>query len=128
MENKQVNERKINLSISEGEPFFSHEMSINFNPTQFILDFKCVTPRVDPRTRDGTAVLSLKHNVVMIEPYHAKQMLNALGEVIEKYEKKFGKIKIPSALAQIEKEVQKKSKTKKSEDGAKTGKFPSYLG
>ncbi len=33
----------INLAISDGDPFFAHEVSINFNPMQFILDFRCIS-------------------------------------------------------------------------------------
>lgn len=131
MNKEPVKERRINFTISEGEPFFSHELSVNFNPTQFILDYKCITPRVDARSNDGSTVLSLKHNVVMMEPYHAKQMLDVLTNVIGKYEKRFGKIQKPNALVKLEKEVKKKSKpnakkTKTEEDIV--GSFPRYLG
>jgi len=42
-------EKKVNFGIEDGDNFFAHEVSVNFNPTQFVLDFKCITPRVDPR-------------------------------------------------------------------------------
>jgi hypothetical protein len=96
MEKQTQNEKqKINLNIGDASAdFFAHEASINFNPTQFILDFKCITPRVDPRTKEN-AVINLKHNIVMLETFHAKKLYELLGEVIKRYEKEFGKIEKP---------------------------------
>lgn len=124
-------ERKVNFSINEGEPFFSHELSINFNPTQFIFDFKCVTPRVDARSSDGTTILSLKHNVVMVDPYHAKQIVKVLAEMLEKYEKRFGEIRLPKALQVLETEAKKSKKASeknKQKDIGEAGEVPNYLG
>ena len=53
-------QKKINISINEGMEFFAHELSVNFNPTQFIFDFKCITPRVDPRSKE-VPHLNIKH-------------------------------------------------------------------
>ena len=104
------------------QDFFAHEASINFNPTQFILDFKCITPRVDPRAKDS-AVINLKHNIVIVDAYHAQRLYELMGEVIQKYEKEFGKIEKPKQLKIIEK---KNKKSDKSDD--KTTGTPSYLG
>ena len=60
----------ININIQDGEPIFAHEMSVNFTPTQFVLDFKCITPRNDPRSKTRASFL-LKHSVVMVDPWHA---------------------------------------------------------
>ena len=86
-------EERINLSINDGEAFFAHELSINFNHLQFVFDFKSVTPRVDPRSRDKASIV-MKHNVVLTDPYHAKRVYELLGNVIGKFEKEFGKIEI----------------------------------
>ncbi len=114
-------EERINLHINEGEPFFAHELSINFNPTQFVFDFKCITPRVDPRSQTKASI-SLKHNVVMVDPYHAKRILGLLQEVVKKYEKEFGKIEKPKSISEFEK------KHKKREGKKDTTETPSYLG
>ncbi len=114
--------KKINLGINDGKEFFAHEMSINFNPTQFIFDFKCITPRVDPRSKD-VPYLSIKHNVVMVEVHHAKKIHELLGRVISDYEKKLGKIELPKAVKKARKES-KKAKDEKSTEQA----VPSYLG
>lgn len=114
-------EKKVNVNINEGDAFFAHEVSMNFNPMQFSFDFKCITPRQDMRSSEN-AVIALKHNVVMVDPYHAKSIHELLGRVITDYEKKFGKIEKPKALKKIEKDAKKKIK----EDKKTT--MPSYLG
>ena len=114
-------EKKINLSINEGSAFFAHEASINFSPTQFILDFRCVTPRVDPRSNEAPTI-HMAHKAIMTEPYHAKKIYELLGNMIEKYEKEFGKIEKTKAMAIMEK------KRKKSEEKDVSETAPSYFG
>ena len=116
-------EKKINLSINEGNAFFAHEASINFSPTQFILDFRCVTPRVDPRSNEAPTI-HMSHSVIMAEPYHAKKIHELLGKMLEKYEKEFGKIEIPEAL----KAMEKKSKKREKEEKGMIESAPSYFG
>ena len=115
-------QESINVSIADGEPFFAHEVTVNFTPTQFTFDFKCITPRNDMRAKTGASFL-LKHNVVMVDVWHAKAFLDVLQNVLSKYEETFGKIKKPAALEKAEKtqkELNKKAPVK--------GESPSYLG
>jgi len=99
-------DKKINVSISDGSSSFAHEASINYSPTQFIFDFKNVTPRVDPRSSESPTIHIL-HNVVMLEPFHAKRFYELLGEMISKYEKDFERIDKPKAVKLIEKRAKK---------------------
>lgn len=115
--------KNVNMNIQDGDAFFAHELSINFNPLQFIFDFKCVTPRVDPRSRESI-VLNLKHNVVMMDPFHAKRMLELMAKVVKDYEKEFGKIEKPKQLEKYEKKAKKKGKKGKEEKTI----APSYMG
>jgi len=116
-------EEKINLNINEGDAFYAHELSINFNPLQFVFDFKSVTPRVDPRSKDRASIV-LKHNVVLVDPYHAKRVYDLLGSVLKKYEKEFGKIEKPSPLKVVEKKSKKEAKKLSSKEKIET---PSYI-
>jgi hypothetical protein len=116
-------EKKISLSVNDGMDFFANEVSVNFSPTHFNLDFKCITPRVDMRSRDST-VLSIKHNLVILDPYHLKNFHEILGDVIKKYEKNFGKIKKPNQLEKAE----KNAKQKINQETTKTKVVPNYLG
>ncbi len=111
---------QVNLNIMEGDAFFAHEASINYNPTQLILDFKCITPRTDPRSKKPN--FQLKHNVIMLDPWHAKALLSLLTDVIKRYEKDFGKIKKPKALEKAEK-LRKENSGKKEPDVV-----PNYMG
>ncbi len=116
------NKEPINIQIIDGEPFFAHEMTANFTPTQFSFDFKCITPRVDPRSKKPSFLL--KHNVIMVEPYHAKMILSVLNNVVKKYEEEYGAIKKPKAIITAEK------KHKKAIAAAKDtiSETPTYLG
>ena len=114
------------MNISDGTEFFAHEISVNFNPTQFTLDFKCITPRVDPRSKEK-ATFSLKHNVVMLDVWSAKQFHGILTTALKQYEGQFGKIDLPKALKKIKKE-QEKNAPKKVKNEVKKTTMPSYLG
>ena len=106
-------QKNVNVSVNEGDAFFCHELSINFNPMQFIFDFKSVTPRVDVRSKNSP-IINIKHNAVMVEPYHAKKMLELLGKVVSDYEKEFGKIEKLKAVAKMEKKMKQVSTDKKT--------------
>ena len=118
-------EKKVNLSIHEGGEFFAHELSINYNPTQFVFDYKCITPRVDPRSQESP-IVAIKHNVILADPYHAKKMHELLGKILDKYEKDYGKIEKPKAMKAFEKKHKKKKKGKDEEDNTKVA--PNYFG
>ncbi len=116
--------QSINIVISDGEPFFAHEVSVNYTPTQFTLDFKCITPRTDPRSQKPNFLM--KHNVVMIEPWHLKSLMEVLSNVVKKYEDDFGKVGKPKPLLDAEKKH--KSMMKKAKGAKEKTTAPSYLG
>jgi len=122
MAKEQERIQKGTVYITDGEPFFAHEVTMNFTPTQFTLDFKCITPRNDPRNK-STACFSLKHNVVMVDPWHAKAIQQVLSNMIKRYEEEYGKIEKPKALSKAEKK--QKSILEETE---KTEIAPSYFG
>ena len=122
-----MEKQSINLSINDGEPFYAHEVSVNFNPMQFIVDFRSVTPRNDPRTKGGRPSINLKHNVVMVDPWHMVQVKELFGRMVEAYEKEFGKIKKPKAIELFEKKHKKAAKESKDESTTET-EVPSYFG
>lgn len=116
-----IDSNKINISISDGDAFFAHQASINFNPTMLFLDFKNITPRIDERS-PSRATLVMKHNVIMLEPYHALVFRDLLNRVLKDYEKEFGKIEKPQSIKNLEKKKGSASKEKENEDA------PSYFG
>jgi hypothetical protein len=114
--------KKISLGINDGQEFFAHELTVNFNPTQFILDFKCITPRSDPRTKENPYV-NIKHNVVLVDVFHTKKINELLGKMVNEYEKKYGKIEMPKALKKLQKE-----KKESQDDKSTKQSIPSYFG
>jgi hypothetical protein len=101
---------EVNMNIHDGVAFFAQETSINFSPGQMVLDFKNVTPRIDPRNKQGPTFV-LQHSVIVIDPYHAKQLHNILGDAIKKYETEFAKIEKSKAILKAEKKQKDKPKS-----------------
>lgn len=108
-----ASEKKVSMNIEDGTDFFAHETSINFSPTQFVIDFKNLTPRIDPRS--GTSpIVVLRHNVIMLDPMHAKKLAEIFTNVIKRYEKEFGAIEVSKALLKHEKKLKRKNKKQKT--------------
>ena len=105
---------QLRLDVGDAGPeFFSDEVAISHGPTKFILDFKSITPRMDVPGQPPRQML--KHNVVKMDPYLAKEFHDVLKQNIDKYEKKFGKIEKPKQLEKAEKDAKKKGKEKKQD-------------
>ncbi len=116
-------EDKINMNIDDGKAFFANELSINFNPMQFFFDFRRISPRNDPRSKGRPSVLC-EHNVIITDPYHVKEIHRVLTNMISAYEKEFGEITKPEALAKFEEKKKKESKDKPKDEVS----TPSYFG
>ena len=100
---------QVNLRVRDGEQFYSNESSINFNPNEIVLDFKCMTHAHDLADKRGLVV---RHNTVILNPFHAKNFLGMLSKVVRDYETKFGDIKKPESVKKAEKIVKKEQKKK----------------
>ncbi|MEM3374567.1 MAG: DUF3467 domain-containing protein [Candidatus Woesearchaeota archaeon] len=123
------NEKKVKFDIDNGNVFFADEIGIIHNPLRIMLDFRSVTPRVDIRNQEFQPIV-IKHNVVILDPFMAKNLLELLKQNIANYEKQFGKIKQPEQLRKINRK-QKKSNIKNEtniEKNNKNEKTPAYLG
>jgi hypothetical protein len=79
---QQIN---IELGEKEGEGIYSNLAIITHSPAEFVIDFTRVLPGV-PKAR--------VHARIIMTPQHAKMLLNALKDNIDKFEKKFGEIRI----------------------------------
>ena len=110
-------ERNVNVQIDHRkEGFYSDSISIIYNPSKFILDFKQNTPRIDQVHGKSQETIAVKHNVIILDVKFAKIFLNTLTKSIEGYEKKHGKIQTP-------KKPKKKGKTE-----VVSGKEEGYIG
>ena len=89
-------DKRINVSVDHGEPvFFSDNVTVSHNQSKFIIDFSQTTPRFDNVGGDMQQSLVIKHKSIMIEPQFAKIIMELLEKNVKKYEKVFGKIKVP---------------------------------
>lgn len=86
-ENKEAqNQNQINIELSEdiAEGVYSNLAMIAHSNSEFVIDFIRLMPGV-PKARVKSRVI--------ITPEHAKRLLAALGDNIDKYEATFGPIK-----------------------------------
>ncbi|WP_113652290.1 DUF3467 domain-containing protein [Pedobacter namyangjuensis] len=85
MENEQ-NENQINIELSEeiAEGIFSNLAIITHSNTEFVLDFIRVMP--------GVPKAKVKSRIILT-PEHAKRLLLAMQDNVEKFEAINGKIK-----------------------------------
>lgn len=84
-EEKKNNQNQLNIELSEevAEGTYSNLAIITHSNSEFVLDFVRVMPGV-PKAR-------VKSRVVLT-PFHAKRLLNALGDNLRKFEANFGTI------------------------------------
>ena len=81
--------QQINIEIGEkeAEGIYSNLAIISHSPAEFVIDFTRVVPGV-PKAK--------VHARIITTPQHAKMLLKALKENIDKFEAKFGEVKIES--------------------------------
>jgi hypothetical protein len=85
---EQTQQLNIELGEKEAEGIYSNLAIITHSNAEFVIDFTRVLPGV-PKAR--------VHARVVMTPVHAKLLLNALRDNIEKFERRFGEIQIGDA-------------------------------
>ena len=75
---------KVTIDEATSEGHYVNFANILHNPTEFVLDFGRMVPG-----RPDAKVMSR----VLMTPYHAKQLLRALQQNIELYERSYGPIR-----------------------------------
>lgn len=83
-QSQQIN---IELGEKEAEGIYSNLAIITHSPAEFIIDFTRIVPGV-PKAKVHARIIST--------PQHAKMLMKALKENIEKFEARFGEIRIDS--------------------------------
>jgi hypothetical protein len=86
-QNNQPQGQQINIELGEKEAdgIYSNLAIITHSPAEFIIDFTRLVPGV-PKAK--------VHARIITTPQHAKMFLKALKDNIEKFEARFGEIKI----------------------------------
>lgn len=94
MAEKQNDQNKLEISVPAElmEGVYSNLAVITHSSAEFILDFIRVMPQ--------TAKAPVKSRVVMA-PEHAKRLLFALQNNVQRYEQAFGEIRFPGTPAQM---------------------------
>ena len=77
---------QINIELDEtiAEGIYSNLAIINHSASEFVLDFVCIMP--------GTPKAKVKSRIVLT-PQHAKRLLKAMAENIQRFEAAHGEIK-----------------------------------
>jgi hypothetical protein len=101
------------VDVDNGTEFFAEEVSVTHSPLRVVLDFKRMIPRLEASNEPR---MVLKHSVIMLDPYFAKELLRVLKDNLEKYEKKFGQIKRPDVLKKAEKSSKREGKKPARQD------------
>ncbi len=83
-EGKTPNQLNIELSEETAEGIYANLAMIAHSSSEFVIDFIRLMP--------GVAKAKVKSRIV-ITPEHAKRLLGALQENVQKYENSFGSIK-----------------------------------
>ena len=83
MENQQPAENQINIELSEevAEGIYSNLAIISHSNSEFIIDFIRLVPNV-PKAKVKSRII--------LSPQHAKRLIRALSDNVEKYEAQFG--------------------------------------
>lgn len=89
MDAPQTHQTQIKLELpSDLNAVYSNLAMISHSASEVILDFACILPNTP------TAKICAR---IVTTPQHAKLLLRALTENMEKYEAQFGEIKLPPA-------------------------------
>jgi len=90
-QNNDPKSQQINIELGEkeAEGIYSNLAIITHSPAEFVIDFTRVVPGV-PKAK----VLSR----IITTPQHAKMLLRALKDNLDKFESRFGEIKIDGQL------------------------------
>ena len=85
-QNNQL-QQQINIEIGEkeAEGIYSNLAIISHSPAEFIIDFTRVLPGI-PKSKISARIV--------MTPQHAKMLLGALKDNIEKFENQFGEIQL----------------------------------
>ncbi len=89
-EPNQPQQISIELGDKEAEGIYSNLAIITHSPAEFVIDFTRIVPGI-PKAKVYSRIITT--------PQHAKMLLKALTDNIEKFESRFGEIKIDGQSA-----------------------------
>lgn len=86
-EDKDTSEEKLDIQLNAeiAKGVYANLAVINYSPTEFVVDFVSVMPGVPKASVNSRVILA---------PEHAKRLVLALANNLERYEERFGEIDI----------------------------------
>jgi len=88
MSDQEKKTKKVNVEVPPDlEPVYTNIALISHSPSEVLIDFACLLPN-SPNARVKARIVNT--------PVHAKLLLRALQENLERYEARFGEIQLPS--------------------------------
>lgn len=102
-------------------PLHSNSQTVSHQPGKFVIDFKGIFPQFDPNNQ---ATLTISHKTVVLDSYAVKEFQKALNDNIEKYEKKYGRIKTPKILLDAVEQI----KRSQENQSISSSERPDYMG
>lgn len=81
--------------VSDDNPFHSDQVSVLHSEAGFVIDFRRSVPQLDIGEQGEVVTLVTHHRLVLLSPVVAKSLVKVLRDSVDKYEKSFGKIKLP---------------------------------
>ncbi|MFW9853016.1 MAG: DUF3467 domain-containing protein [Candidatus Thorarchaeota archaeon] len=101
-----MEKKRINVKVDHNDhAFFTDNVTVSHNQSKFVIDFSQTIPSFDNVGGNMQQSFIIKHKAVMLDPQFAKIFVDLLQKNIKKYEKKFGKIKLPKKRRAKKKEV-----------------------
>lgn len=90
MDNQKEGAQQISIELGEkeSEGIYSNLAIITHSPSEFVMDFTRVMPGV-PKAKVFARIITT--------PQHAKMLMRALQDNIDKYESRFGEIRLENA-------------------------------
>jgi len=90
--NKETKQQQLNIELGEkeAEGIYSNLAIITHSPAEFVIDFTRVLPGV-PKAKVFARIIST--------PQHAKMLMMALKDNIQKFEERFGEINIEGGMS-----------------------------
>ncbi|MCX6155431.1 MAG: DUF3467 domain-containing protein [Candidatus Kapabacteria bacterium] len=90
-ENQNPVQQQINIELDESvaEGIYSNLAIISHSPAEFVIDFTRILPGV-PKAK--------VHARIVMTPQHAKLLLHALGDNIQRYEQEYGLIHVDQRM------------------------------
>ena len=100
----------VSLDHSE-QAFFTDNVTVSHSANKFVVDFSQTTPRFDNFENNYHQTFVIKHKTIVLDPALAKMFLDIIGQNVDRFEKNYGKIKLPKADKKAKEKIERAEST-----------------